>query len=338
MDVAAQHLRLYNILIGSMKTQAIHVAAELGLADVLSDGPKDIAELAKAVKADANALFRLLRALCSLGLCSEQGGSYSLTPMGQVLRQNVPGSLRPFALLLGGAAWWRAWGALGHAVRTGTGAFDATHGEGYFEFLEKNPGEQERFHDFMTSICQMNAAAIVGGYSFANFRKIVDVGGGGGHLLSAILASAPQARGVLFDLPGTVPDTQTVNPVLRQRIDIVGGDFFREVPAGGDAYVLQQILHDWNDEKSVEILKNCHSAMAADGKLIVLDAIIEPGNQPSFNKFTDLHMLVLSNGGKERTAAEFKALFQQAGFTLTRIVPTSTAFALIEGEKRPVSD
>ncbi len=335
---AAQHLRLYNILIGSMKTQAIYVAAELGLADVLMNGPKNISELASAVKADTGALFRLLRALCSLGLFSERDGVYSLTPMGQALRQDVPGSLRPFALLLGGAAWWRAWGALAHAVRTGAGAFDATHNDGYFEFLMQHPDEQRRFHDFMVSICQMNAAAIVGAYPFANFRKIVDIGAGGGHLLGSILSNAPQARGVLFDMPGTVPDKQVLDPALRDRIDIVGGDFFREVPAGGDAYVLQQILHDWDDARSLQIIKNCYSAMAADGKLIVIDAVIEPGNQPSFNKFTDLHMLVMSNGGKERTAAEFKTLFQQAGFTLTRIVPTSTAFAIIEGEKQRSAD
>jgi len=331
---AAQHLRLYNILIGSMKTQAIHVAAELGVADVLTKAPRDITELASAVKADAAALFRLMRALCSLGICSERDGVYSLTPMGQTLRQDVPGSLRPFALLLGGGAWWRAWGALAHAVRTGEGAFDATHGVGYFEFLKEHADEQRRFHDFMASICQMNAAAIAGAYSFERFRKIVDIGAGGGHLLASILPNVPAARGVLFDLPGVVPDEKMLDPALRDRIDIVGGDFFREVPASGDAYVLQQILHDWDDEKSFQILKNCRDAMAPDGKLIVFDAVIEPGNQPSFNKFTDLHMLILSNGGKERTAAEFKALFQQAGFTLTRIVPTSTAFSIMEGEIR----
>ena len=333
---AAQHHRLYNILIGSMKTQSIHAAAELGLADVLAGGDKDIAGLARAVGADSPALFRLLRALCSLGLISERGGLYSLTAMGQLLRHDVPGSLRPFALLLGGAPWWRAWGSLTHAVRTGEGAFDATHGIGYFDFLARDSGEKRRFHDFMTSICEMNNGAIVAGYPFADLGKIVDVGGGEGRLLAAILAAAPRARGVLFDLPGTVPDPLALAPSLRHRIDIVGGDFFREVPAGGDLYVLQQVLHDWDDADALRILVNCREAMDPGGKLLVIDALIEPGNQPSFNKFTDLHMMVLSNGGRERTAAEFKSLFERAGLTLTRIIPTTTAFAIVEGSQAPL--
>jgi SAM-dependent methyltransferase len=329
---AAQHLRLYNIIIGSMKTQSIHAAAELGVADVLAAGDKDIAEIARAVGADSAALFRLLRALCSLGLICERAGFYSLTAMGQVLRHDVPGSLRPFALLLGGAPWWRAWGSLTHAVRTGEGAFNATHGIGYFDFLSRNPGEQRRFHDFMTSICEMNAGAIVAGYPFADCRKIVDVGGGDGRLLTAILAAAPAATGVLFDLAGTVPDAGQLDPPVRGRIQIVAGDFFREVPAGGDLYVLQQILHDWDDSDALRILGNCRAAMAPGGRLLVIDAVIEPGNQPSFNKFTDLHMMVLSNGGRERTAPEFKALFERAGFPVMRVIPTSTAFAMIEGQ------
>jgi hypothetical protein len=326
---SAQHLRLYNILIGSMKTQSIHVAAELGLADVLARGAADIDTLARAVDADSAALFRLLRALCSLGLISERDGIYKLTAMGHVLRDDVPGSLKPFALLLGGAPWWRAWGALAHAVRRGEGAFDATHGIGYFDFLAAHPDEARKFRAFMASIAGMNAGAIVPAYPFGRFRTVVDVGGGGGHLLAAILAAAPAARGVLFDLPGAEPES--LPEAVAGRIEVVAGDFFRAVPGGGDLYLLQQVLHDWSDDDARRILVNVRAGMPPGATLLVIDAVIEPGNQPSFNKFTDLHMMVLSQGGRERTAAEFDALFRSAGLRLARILPTSTAFALMEG-------
>jgi len=327
---AAQHVRLYNILIGSMKTQAIHVAAELGLADFLAAGQRDIAAIAQATHTHPPALFRLMRALCSLGLFSERDGNYSVTPLGEALRSDVPGSLRPFALLLGGDAWWRAWGALGQSVRTGQGAFDATHGRGYFEYLAGDPGERQRFHEFLASIAGMNAAAIVQAYSFAACRRIVDVGGGEGNLLARILDEVGTASGVLLDLPGIVPDPGSLAAEVRGRLQIVAGDFFLEVPAGGDCYILQQVLHDWSDEKALEILARCRDAMPAGARLLIIDAVIEAGNQPSFNKFTDLHMMVLSNGGRERTLPELQELLARAGFSFDRVIPTPTAFSIIE--------
>ena len=330
---AAQHVRLYNILIGSMKTQAIHVAAELGLADVLAAGQRDIDELARETHADRAALFRLMRALCSLGLFSERDGKYSISLLGESLRRDVPGSLRPFALLLGGDAWWRAWGALGQSVRTGQAAFDATHGRGYFEYLAGDADERKRFHEFLASVAAMNAAAIIEAYSFAACRRIVDVGGGEGNLLSHILATVPAARGVLLDLPGTVPRPEALPAAVRDRFELIAGDFFQSVPSGGDCYLLQQVLHDWSDDKALAILARCREAMSSGARLLIVDAVIEPGNQPSFNKFTDLHMMVLSNGGRERTLPEFQQLLTRAGLNFERVIPTSTAFSILESRR-----
>ncbi len=330
--LAAQRIRLYNILIGSMKTQAISVAAELGLADQLRGGPVALSELAVRVHAKPDRLFRLLRALCGLGLFVEKGGYYELTDMGQVLRADVHGSLKPFALLLGGPSWWQAWGNLRHAVVTGECAFNHTHGLDYFSYLEERPDDRARFHDFMSHVSQMNASAIANVYPFSSFKKIVDIGGSRGDLLFAILRSAPKTSAVLFDLSAVLAGEHDIDQELVGRVERVAGDFFAAIPPGGDVYILQQILHDWDDDKALAILNNCRHVMYKKTKLLVIEAVIEPGNTPSFNKFSDLHMMVLGQGACERTQDEFKELFSKAGLCLTRTIPTGTAFTLLETE------
>ena len=326
-------IRLYNIMIGSMKTQAIYVAAELGIADHIKNTPKTLHELAGAVDAKADRLFRLLRALCSLGLLSEKNGAYHLTDMGHMLREDMPASLKPFALLLGSPSWWSAWGNLLHSIKTGECAFDYANALGFFEYLEHQPKQQHQFYDFMTRISQMNSQAVIQNFAFSPFKTIVDVGGGHGELLFSILRAHPHINGILFDQAKALPGTETVDNALSERTQLIAGNFFESIPSGGDCYILQQILHDWNDENSIKILRHCRNVMHDSSKLLVIDAVVTPDNLPSFNKITDLHMMVLSHGGKERTAAEFKSLFQCAGLNLTEIIPTGTAFSIISGQK-----
>jgi hypothetical protein len=327
-------VHLFEIATGFMKSQAIYVAAKLGIADLLKDGAKNITELSRITGVDSKSLYRLLRALASIGIFAEKdNGYFELTPMASALRSDVPMSLRPYIILLGDKSWWASWGNLLHSVKTGEAAFDHLFGVGYTEYLEKNPDLAQIFNETMTSVSQAHNHAIIASYDFSGFTKIIDVGGGHGSLLSAILQANSSLKGVLFDLPHVVNSIDQLDTEIIERYEIVGGDFFEQIPAGGDAYLLKQIIHDWSDEASIKILKNCHQAMNENGQVLVIDAIIEPGNTPSVTKFFDLHMLVTAPGGKERTESEFRSLFKEAGFEVSRITPTSSTFFIIEGCK-----
>jgi hypothetical protein len=327
--------RLFEIAIGFMKSQAIYVAAKLGIADLLKGGPKKVDELANAMDVDGNSLYRLLRALAGMGIFAEKDdGSFELTPMASALRSDVPMSLRPYVLLLGDKSWWDPWGSLLDSVKTGEAAFNGMFGMGYSEYLEKHLDLAKVFNECMTSVSQAHNPSIVGSYGFSRFRKIVDVGGGHGSLLTAILKANPGVSGVLCDLPHVVNSIDKLDVELSGRCEIIGGDFFQEVPGGGDAYVLKQIIHDWNDERSIMILDNCRKAMTGDGRVLVIEGVIEPGNTPSIFKLFDLHMLVTAPGGKERTESEFRSLFNAAGFELSKIIPTPSSFCIIEGHRK----
>ena len=328
-------VQLFEIATGFMKSQAIYVAAKLGIADLLKDDAKNITELAKITGADRDSLYRLLRALASIGIFAEKiNGDFELTPMAAALLSDVPMSLRPYVMLLGDVSWWASWGSLLHSVKTGEAAFNYLFGMDYTEYLEKHPGLAQIFNETMTSVSQAHNPAIVASYDFSSFQKIVDVGGGHGSLLFAILNANPLLKGVLFDLPHVVNTIDQSNVEIAEHCEIVGGDFFQQVPAGGDAYLLKQIIHDWDDEHSVKILKKCHQAMTENGRVLVIDAIIEPGNAPNITKLFDLHMLVTAPGGKERTEFEFRSLFKEAGFEVSKIISTPTTFFIIEGCKR----
>ena len=325
-------VRLFEIAAGFMKTQAIYVAAKLGIADLLKDGPKKVDELANITGVHGNSLYRLLRALASIGIFAEKGdGHFELTPMASALQSDIPMSLRPYVLLLGDKSWWEPWGNLLHSVKTGEAAFDHIFGMGYSEYLETHPDIAKIFNECMTSVSQAHNPAIVGSYDFSSFQKIVDVGAGHGSLLTAILKANPTATGILFDLPHVVNSIDKSNVEIGGRCEIMGGDFFEEVPAAGDAYILKQIIHDWNDELSIKILKNCHKAMTEKGRVLIIEAVIEPGNAQSISKFFDLHMLVTGPGAKERTESDFRSLFNAAGFELSNIIPTASSFCIIEG-------
>jgi hypothetical protein len=325
-------VQLFEIATGFMKAQAIYVAAKLGIADLLKDGPRKIDELASITGAHSNSLYRLLRALASIGLFAERAdGTFELTPMASALQSDIPMSLRPYVLLLGDKSWWDPWGNLLHSVKTGEASFDQIFGMGYSEYLETHPDIAKTFNECMTSVSQAHNPAIVGSYDFSCFRKIVDVGGGHGSLLTSILKADPRLTGILFDLPHVVNSIDKSDVEMSGRCEIIGGDFFEEVPPGGDVYLLKQVIHDWNDELSIKILQNCHKAMTKEGRILVVEAVIGPGNAQSTSKFFDLHMLVTGPGAKERTESEFRSLFNSAGFALSKITSTPSSFCIIEG-------
>ncbi|MGB8511062.1 MAG: methyltransferase [Pyrinomonadaceae bacterium] len=320
---------------GFWTSRAIYVAAKLGLADLLYERPRTAIELAEATGMHASSLRRVLRALASVGVLAErEEGRFDLTPVGATLRTGVPGSLRAFVASELGEGHYQAWGELLHSVKTGEIAFDHVYGMPVWEYYAGHPELAQTFNESMTCLTKVVEPAVLESYDFSNFKNLVDVGGGHASLLSAVLKRHAQVRGVLFDAPGVVEGARrrVTEENLAERCEVRGGDFFTSVPEGGDAYMMKHIIHDWDDERAVSILKNCRRAMKDGGKLLVIDQVIPEGDEFSIGKLTDLIMMVMV-GGRERTAAEFKALLAAAGFKLTRIVPTPSHVCIIEGEK-----
>jgi O-methyltransferase/methyltransferase family protein len=322
---------LLQMMTGYWVSQALHVAAKLGIADLLTDGPVDCEDLAAATDTHAPSLQRVLRALASVGVFTEVSpGSFALTPLAELLRTETPGSMRALAIMYA-EEQYRAWGELLHSVRTGEMAFDHQFGMGYFEYLAQHPEADRVFNAAMTGWTHQLVGAVVDTYDFSSFRTVVDVGGGYGALLAAILRNNPDTRGILFEQPHVIASAaeQLMATGVADRCTLVGGDFFAAVPAGGDAYVLSQILHDWDDERCVAILGQCRRVMPDHGTLLVVELVLPPGDEPFLGKWLDLHMLVLL-GGRERTAAEYETLFLAAGFELARVVPTSPGPSVVE--------
>ena len=335
METMQHFKKVFDMAIGAMKSQVISAAAELKIADFLKDAPKGIDEIAEHTGTNSSALYRLLRALDSIGIFNENNdGLFELTPMASVLLSDLPVSLRSFAMLTGERAWWNSWGKLLYSVKTGKPSFDRVFGMDFVEYLEKNPGYADTFNECMTSVSIVNNPGVVESYNFSDFNKIVDVGGGQGSLLSAILEANEGVTGILFERPQMIRSLNNYKIGDCQRIECIGGDFFRSVPDGGDVYILKQIIHDWSDDLCVKILQNCKKAMVKKGRILVVEAVIETGNADEISNLFDLHMLVTSEGGKERSAFEFESLFRKAGFELTRIIKTPTSINIIEGQKR----
>jgi hypothetical protein len=315
-------------------SQALYVAAKLGIADLLKDGPTDVRTLAQSTDADPRSLYRLLRALASVGVFSEgDHGWFSLTPVADCLRTDSPGSQRALALMMG-EEQYRAWGGLLGSVRTGRSAFETTYGKPIFEYFAERPEQARVFDAAMTSIHGSETAAMIEAYDFSRLGLLADIGGGNGSTLMGILRRLPDLRGLLFDLPNVVARAQKEIAASRlsDRCESVGGSFFESIPKGADAYLLRHILHDWDDEKAIAILKSVHRAMDDKAKLLVVESVIAPGNAPSFGKLLDLAMLVIP-GGLERTEEEYRQLFDGGGFRLTRIIPTAAEISVIEGTK-----
>ena len=324
---------MLHIISGFWVARCVYVAAKLGIPDLIKDEPKPADELAAATGTHAPSLFRVLRALAGVGVITQDSDNrFGGTPLSQTLCSG-PGSIRAFALTELGEEHYPAWGELIYSVRTGGIAFDKAFGEPCWEFFRKNPENARIFNDAMSAITAQANEAIHAVYDFAGINTIVDVGGGHGGLITGILKKNPGMRGILFDAPEVIEGAKAAvqESGLAARCKLVGGDFFKSVPQG-DAIVMKWIIHDWNDEQSVAIMKNCQRALPDNGKLILIEAVVPATSEPHFSKFIDLNMMVIT-GGRERTAEEFRELYEASGFRVKRIVPTASPFSVVEGVK-----
>jgi hypothetical protein len=326
-------LALRRLVNGYQVTQAIHVAAVLGIADLLADGPRSSDDLAAATDSHPGALYRLLRALASVGVFREEvDRHFALTELGACLRSDAPEPVGGWAAFVGEPYQWQAWSALLHSVRTGQNAFRHVHGIDSWTFRTHHPELSASFDRAMTSLSRQVVTAVLEAYDFGRFRHVVDVGGGAGAFLAAILARHPAAHGVLFDQPHVVSGA---GPILAaagvaSRCQVVGGSFFESVPAEGDAYILKAILHDWEDEPCVQILQTCRRAMAAGTALLVIERELGQPNHDPDPKFSDLNMLV-GPMGQERTPAEYASLFVASGFRFVGVTPSAVGTGVYEG-------
>lgn len=330
-DVPPQ-MALMQMMTGYWVSQSIYVTAKLGIADLLKDGSKTSDQLAEATGTHAPSLYRLLRALASVGVFIEdEKGRFTLTPIAAALRTD-PGSARAMVLHLGERPSWQAWGNLLHSVQTGGTAFPHANGMEVFPYYGQHPESQEPFNQAMTEYSEVVSDTVTEAYDFSQFGKIVDVGGGHGGLMSVILKRNPAVKGAVFDLPMVVEGAgrRIEAEGFANRCEIIGGDFFSSVPSGGDAYTLKTIIHDWDEERARAILRNIHSAMNENGKILIIETVITPGNDSSFSKLGDVHMMVMT-GGRERTEAEYGLLLESAGFKLTRVIPTESVVSIVEG-------
>jgi hypothetical protein len=329
---APPEMAMLQLISGFWISRCIYVTAKLGLADLVKDGPRTAAELAVATNAHAPSLYRVLRALACVGVVAQEGDRFGDTPVLQTLRTDVKGSLRWFAMSELGEEHYPAWGEFLHSVRTGAIAFDHALGMDVWEYFAEHPDHAKIFNDSMSGLTAQANEAIHSAYEFSGIGTLVDIGGGHGGLLTSILRRNPQMRGILFDAPPVIEGARSIvgNSDVADRCQPIAGNFFESVPEGGDAHILKWIIHDWTDDQSVTILKNSHRALPENGKLVLVEAVVPAGNEMHFSKFMDLNMLVMT-GGRERTEAEFRDLYERAGFRLTRIVPTESPFSVIEG-------
>jgi hypothetical protein len=310
---------------GYQVTQAIHVAAALGIADRLRDGPRDSDALAQETATHAPALHRVLRALASVGVLHEDGdGRFALTAIGECLRSDAAEPVGAWAAFVGRPYHWQAWGALLHGVRTGESPFRSVHGTDVWEYRAAHPEEDAIFNAAMTDIMRRANAHLLAAYDFGRFATVVDVGGGRGAFLTAILEAHPGMHGVLFDQPHVVEGA-----ILGERGEVVGGSFFDVVPPGADAYVMKAVLHDWEDDDALAILARCRAAIPDHGALLVVERDLGAPNENADAKLSDLNMLI-GAGGRERTRDEFAALFAAGGFALHSATPSAIGLSVFE--------
>lgn len=312
-------------------TQMIYVAAKLNIADLLANGPRSVEEIAATVGAHPRSLYRLLRALASLGIFEEDSnGRFGLTPLAELLQTEREGSLHPFALSYGEPWWWDAWGRLLHSVQTGETAFNSVHGQSLFEYLDQHLEAAKIFNANMRSMTAGEAKTLANAYDFSQTRLLVDVGGGLGTMATAVLQAQPGAKAILFDLPSVIAGARGYLAAGSEgRCQLVAGSFFEWVPRGGDTYLLKDIIHDWDDARSIAILRNCRRAMSESAKLLLIERVIPPGNEPAEGKLVDISMLVMT-GGMERTESEYRALLEAAGLRMMKIIPTGVSASIIQ--------
>jgi len=330
------NLVMLQLITGKWVMQAIYVAAELGIADHLKDGPRSSRDIARVCGTKEDATYRLMRALANVGVLDERDSrTFALTPVGESLRSDVPGSMRGYARFVGYKPTWAAWGEALHSVRTGEPAIDHLFGKNLFEYYATQLEESAIFDDAMTSISTVEAHAVAAGYDFSGIGTLADVGGGRGYLLAKILEANPTMQGILFDQPHVVTGAP---PLLRERgvderVHIQGGSFLETAPSGADGMIMKHIIHDWNDEDCVRILRNCHGALPKGGRILIVEAVVPAPAQRGWAKLLDLEMLVLTPRGRERNEEEYATLLQDTGFRLTRVVPTASHVSVVEGER-----
>ena len=320
---------LFRMGFGFAIAQALYVAAELGVADLLRDGTRSVEDLALVTQTDAEALYRLLRFLASEGVFREESPRYfRQTDLSSALRADAPGSPRDFILMLSQEPY-TAWGQLLHSVRTGRTAFEHVFGLPRFEWLAQHSEQAALFQRAMVALSQGSNVAAAEAYDFTECKRVVDVGGGHGQLLSAIVTRNPHLSGVLYDLPAGIAAARTGVGGPLPRCELVAGNFFESVPEGSDAYIIKKVIHDWDDERVVKILENCRRAMAPGGKALVAESIVPTGNDPHPIKVMDLNMLVVT-GGLERTQKQYDQLFSRAGLRYTRVIATKSPLSILE--------
>jgi SAM-dependent methyltransferase len=335
MEMAAEPTpssKVQYLMMQSAIARAIQVAAKLNVADQLADGERDVADLAKVTETHPGALYRLLRLLAGSGIFAETTpGRFKLTPMAECLRTG-PHSLRPTVLWQDALSPARE--QLLYSVKTGKSAFEKVFGKDIFAWYDEHPDDQRVFNEAMAAHATNTHTALLDAYDFSQFGHIIDVGGGHGAFLSAILRANPGVRGTVFDLPKTIPGAQArmKEQGLTSRCEVVGGDFFQAVPSGGDLYIMSHIIHDWDDQDSIAIIKNIRKAIAPRGKLLLVEMVVPAGNEFSIAKHMDMLMLVIS-GGKERTEKEYAELYAASGFRLDRVVTTRSPVSGLEGSQ-----
>jgi hypothetical protein len=329
MSAADDVRRLVN---GFRVSQAIHVAVVLGVSDLLAGGPRAVADLAEQTGCDTRSLYRLLRALATVGVYEElDTQQFRNTAMSDALRTDAPEPVAGHAAFVGRPYYWQAWSALLHSVRTGENAFRSVHGQGVWEYRVDHPEESTVFDAAMTSQSRFVAQAVLDVYDFGRFTKVVDVGGGRGAFIAATLRRWPELRGVVFDQPHVVAGAAELlrEAGVEDRCEVVPGSFFDAVCSGGDAYVLKNVIHDWPDEQALAVLRTCRPAVGESAVLLLVERVIPGANEGPDAAFSDINMLV-SPGGQERTEAQYAALLSAAGFRLRTVVPTASDVSVIE--------
>jgi len=326
-------LVLQQLIQGFQVPQCIYVAAKLGIADLLKDGPKNSEELAKATRTHAPSLYRVLRLLTAVDLVTEgEAHSFALTPLGVYLQSGVPGSLRTMALAYGEKPFWPVWGALLHSVETGEPSFEHVFGLKVFDYYAQHPEEAELFNNFMTELTANVAPTVAVAYDFSTTHTLVDVGGGHGQMLASILQAYPTLHGVLFDLPHVVKGAPPLleEAFVSDRCQVIGGDAFTAVPADYDTYLLSRVIHDWDDERTIALLTCCHQAMKPQGKVLLVERVIPTDRTPELHVLESDVIMLVAPGGKERTEAEYRALLEAVGFELTKLIPVLRPYYIIE--------
>jgi hypothetical protein len=339
LSQAAPNVQLHHLMSGYWISAAIGVAAELNLADLMAEGARVSTDLARMTGTHPAALYRLLRTLASVGLFTEvEPGHFALTEMGGLLRRDHPQSLHGLTRHACGETQWRRFGALRHSIETGQSVDLYVFGvriSSMSTYWADHPEERAIMDAAMRSLAVQMTEAVVRAYDFSPFRTVVDVGGGYGALLAAILGATPGLRGILLDRPEVAEGAtrHLAAAGVLDRCKVVGGDMFTEVPRGGDVYVFSRVIHDWDDARATVALRNCRRVIEPRGTLVLVEEVIPPGDAPGFGKLSDLNMLV-GPGGQERTEAEYRVLYTAAGFALTQVIPTPSRMSLIVGVPR----